>query len=58
VKGEIRTDSVTRVLYSTDASIYQIEPLGVFFPEDLDDISACVEVASDPGLFSPPRPDY
>jgi FAD/FMN-containing dehydrogenase/Fe-S oxidoreductase len=47
VKGEIRTDSVTRVLYSTDASIYQIEPLGVFFPEDLDDISACVEVASE-----------
>ena len=46
VKGEFRTDKVTRLLYSTDASIYQIEPMGVFYPEDLDDISACVEAAS------------
>jgi FAD/FMN-containing dehydrogenase/Fe-S oxidoreductase len=47
VKGEIRTDKVTRVLYSTDASIYQIEPLGVFFPRDLDEISACVQLADE-----------
>ena len=47
VKGEIRTDKVTRVLYSTDASIYQIEPLGVFFPRDLDEVSACVQLADE-----------
>ncbi len=47
VEGEIRTDKVTRVLYSTDASIYQIEPLGVFFPRDIDEISACVQLANE-----------
>jgi FAD/FMN-containing dehydrogenase len=47
ITGEIRTNKVSRALYSTDASIYQIEPMGVIFPKDLDDISACVEAASD-----------
>ena len=37
--GEVCSDFVTRMLYSTDASIYQIEPLGVVFPRTLDDIS-------------------
>ena len=32
--GEIRFDSYTRHLYSTDASLYAIEPLGVAFPRD------------------------
>jgi len=32
ISGEIRVDITTRLLYSTDASIYQIEPLGVAFP--------------------------
>lgn len=55
VQGEIKTDNVTRVLYSTDASIYQIEPLGVFFPKDLDEIAACVQLAGDYGLPVLPR---
>jgi hypothetical protein len=29
VAGDLRTDDYSRVLYSTDASIYQVEPLGV-----------------------------
>ena len=29
---EVRFDNLTRQLYATDASIYQIEPLGVAFP--------------------------
>jgi hypothetical protein len=29
---DVRTDDLTRQLYSTDASIYQIEPIGVAFP--------------------------
>ena len=32
VSGEVRFDAMTRVLYSTDASIYQIEPIGVVLP--------------------------
>ena len=55
VSGEVRTDPTTRVLYSTDASIYQIEPLGVFFPRNLDDISTCVELASEFGVTILPR---
>lgn len=34
ISGELNTDQVTRILYSTDASIYKIEPLGVVFPQD------------------------
>ncbi len=30
--GDIRLDLASRVLYSTDASIYQLEPLGVVLP--------------------------
>lgn len=47
VKGEIRTDHVSRVLYSTDASIYQVEPLGVFFPRDFDEIAAVLHCADE-----------
>jgi FAD/FMN-containing dehydrogenase/Fe-S oxidoreductase len=43
---EVRTDPVSRLLYSTDASIYQIEPLGVAFPRTLDDLAAVVETAA------------
>ncbi len=53
--GEVRTDRVTRVLYSTDASIYQIEPLGVVLPRTLDDLNAAVELASRYGVPVLPR---
>jgi FAD/FMN-containing dehydrogenase/Fe-S oxidoreductase len=45
-RGEIRSDLATRILYSTDASIYQIEPLGVAFPKTQDDLQAAVELAA------------
>jgi len=41
--GDIRLDAASRVLYSTDASIYQIEPLGVAFPKTQEDLHAAVE---------------
>ena len=44
--GPIRTDAATRVLYSTDASIYQIEPLGAAIPKTQDDLIAAVELAA------------
>jgi FAD/FMN-containing dehydrogenase/Fe-S oxidoreductase len=43
--GEVRFDRTTRQLYSTDASMYQIEPLGVVFPRHADDLQATVEAA-------------
>lgn len=47
---DVRTDAASRLLYSTDASIYQIEPLGVVFPQSLDDINASVELAAMYGI--------
>jgi len=46
LQGEVHHDLTTRILYSTDASIYQIEPLGVVFPRTLDDLGAAVEIAA------------
>ena len=43
--GEVRFDTFSRMLYSTDASIYQIEPLGVVIPRHADDVEAAVRVA-------------
>src|SRR4030042_3254667 len=46
IEGEVRRDFTPRILYSTDASIYQLEPLGVVFPRSTDDLGAIVEIAS------------
>jgi len=35
VSGEVRFDAFSRVLYSTDASIYQMEPVGVVIPRNV-----------------------
>ena len=44
--GEIRNDLASRILYSTDASIYQIEPQGVVIPKTHDDLQSAVELAA------------
>ena len=44
--GEIRFDTASRILYSTDASMYQIEPLGVAIPQTQDDLQSAVELAA------------
>ena len=45
VRGSVRFDQASRLLYSTDASMYQVEPLGVVTPLDADDVRAAVAVA-------------
>jgi FAD/FMN-containing dehydrogenase/Fe-S oxidoreductase len=45
IQGEVRFDATSRRLYSTDASIYQIEPLGVVIPRTVQDIHATVQIA-------------
>ncbi|MEW5986779.1 MAG: FAD-linked oxidase C-terminal domain-containing protein [Chloroflexota bacterium] len=45
VAGELRADDYSRVLYSTDASIYQIMPLAVLIPRTAEDVQAAVELA-------------
>src|SRR5262245_9429245 len=53
--GEVRFDDTSRMLYSTDASNYQIEPVGVVIPKSLDDAHAAVELASSHGVPILPR---
>lgn len=48
--GEVQFDTFTRALYSTDASNFQIEPLGVVLPRDEDEICAVVEIAKEYGV--------
>jgi len=55
VQGELRTDAYTRILYSTDASIYQVEPLGVLIPRSMADVHAAVETAAKHGVPILPR---
>src|SRR5262252_6634247 len=45
VEGDVRFDTYSRLLYSTDASMYQVEPLGVVIPRHADDAQAVLEVA-------------
>ena len=55
IEGPVRFDPLTRALYSTDASIYQIEPLGVVVPRTLDDIDAVMAIAREEGVPVLPR---
>ena len=55
VKGEVRFDPMTRALYSTDASIYQVEPIGVVLPRSEEDVIAVVETAAGHGVPVLPR---
>jgi FAD/FMN-containing dehydrogenase/Fe-S oxidoreductase len=42
--GEVRFDTISRALYSTDASVYQIRPLSVAIPKTRDDIVRIIEI--------------
>lgn len=47
IQGEVRFDRPSRLMYSTDASIYEIEPIGVVIPRTHEDVFATMEVARD-----------
>ncbi len=47
VRGELMFDDISRGLYATDASVFEIEPLGVIAPETLEDIQAVVRYCHD-----------
>jgi FAD/FMN-containing dehydrogenase/Fe-S oxidoreductase len=46
VAGEVRFDRLSRALYSTDASVYQIVPLGVVLPKTETDVRATLGVCA------------
>jgi FAD/FMN-containing dehydrogenase len=47
---DVRFDNLTRQLYATDASIYQIEPIGAAFPRSAREASAVIRAAADAGV--------
>ena len=50
VEGEVLFGRADRGRYATDASIYQVEPLGVVVPRTRDDLAATLAVAREHGV--------
>jgi len=55
VRGEVLFDTFSRGRYATDASIYQIEPLGVVVPRSREDAAAAIAIAREEGVPVLPR---
>ena len=46
IEGEVRFDRYSRVLYSTDASVWQIEPIGAVIPRHHGDVRSLLQVCA------------
>jgi FAD/FMN-containing dehydrogenase/Fe-S oxidoreductase len=55
MRGEVLFDAFSRGRYSTDASIYQIEPLGVVVLKSRADAAAAIAIAREEGVPVLPR---
>ncbi len=55
IEGEVLFDAFSRGRYSTDASIYQIEPIGVVVPRTVQDVVAAIQIAREAGAPVLPR---
>src|SRR5690625_3618826 len=55
IEGEVRFDDRARALYATDASPYEIWPLGVVLPQTRDDIRHVLRVAREHSVPVLPR---
>ena len=55
IEGEVWFDPASRGRYSTDASIYQIEPIGVVAPHSAEDIARTIAICREAGAPVLPR---
>jgi FAD/FMN-containing dehydrogenase/Fe-S oxidoreductase len=55
IEGEVLFDAASRGRYSTDASIYQIDPVGVVVPKTEQDVRIAVQIAVEEGVPILPR---
>jgi FAD/FMN-containing dehydrogenase/Fe-S oxidoreductase len=55
IQGEVLFDAASRGRYSTDASIYQVEPVGVVVPRTEADALAAMRIAVEAGVPVLPR---
>ncbi|HEX5432321.1 MAG TPA: FAD-binding oxidoreductase, partial [Bryobacteraceae bacterium] len=47
IEGDVRFDPISRALYSTDASVYKIRPLGVAIPKTREDVIRIVQICAE-----------
>jgi len=55
IEGDVLFDAFSRGRYSTDASHYQIEPIGAVVPKTAGDITKIIEIAAEAGAPVLPR---
>ena len=55
LEGEVLFDAFSRGRYSTDASVYQIEPLGVVVPRSDQDVVRTIQIAAEEQIPVLPR---
>lgn len=53
--GEVRFDRHDRLLYATDASLYQVEPIGVVLPRDAEGLRRAMRYCGEHGVAVLPR---
>ncbi len=53
--GRVRFDRHNQMLYATDASIFQIEPIGVVLPQSIDELARIVAFCGQRGVAILPR---
>jgi FAD/FMN-containing dehydrogenase/Fe-S oxidoreductase len=50
IRGDVLFERADRGRYATDASIYQVEPIGVIVPEEIGDVAAALAIAREEGV--------
>lgn len=50
LSGEVRFDDISRTIYSSDASIYEVRPIGVVFPKTINDIKQTILIAAEENI--------
>ena len=55
ISGEVLFDAAARGRYATDASIYQVDPVGVLVPRSHDDVVRSLDVCRELGVPVLPR---
>jgi FAD/FMN-containing dehydrogenase/Fe-S oxidoreductase len=55
VDGDVRFDDYSRQLYATDASAYEVTPVGVVFPRSTEDVASVVSYCAERGVAVLPR---
>ncbi len=55
IEGEVLFDAFSRGRYSTDASVYQVEPIGVVVPRNSEDVATVLQICAEEEVSVLPR---